>query len=157
MNLTKSSFDKNREFIFVGNNTQIRDNLTWIFLQDLSGNKIQESQIHPNLLICNIDCRAKIEYMIKSAKTSIYIYNQYIDDENIIKLLQQKIQSKLDVKIILAQNNDKDKQNQGNFGASFEAQSTPYPHAKMILIDNKYLIISSINLSTNSMNNNREI
>lgn len=156
MNLTKSSFDKNREFIFFSENKDIRDNLTYLFHKDLSGEKILASDIHPNLLICNIDCRAKLEYMIKNAKSSIYIYNQYIDDENIINLLKQKIQQKLDIKIILA-GWDKDETNKQNFGASFKAQSNPYPHAKVLLIDNKYLIISSINFSTNSMNNNREI
>lgn len=34
---------------------------------------------------------------------------------------------------------------------------TPYPHAKMMLIDDRYLLISSINYSTNSMDHNREI
>jgi len=33
----------------------------------------------------------------------------------------------------------------------------PYVHAKMILIDDTYLIVSSINMSANSMDKNREI
>ena len=33
----------------------------------------------------------------------------------------------------------------------------PYVHAKMILVDETYLIVSSINLSANSMDENREI
>gem|GEM_PF-987903 len=34
---------------------------------------------------------------------------------------------------------------------------SPYPHTKLLLIDERYLMISSINLSTNSMDNNREL
>jgi phosphatidylserine/phosphatidylglycerophosphate/cardiolipin synthase-like enzyme len=33
----------------------------------------------------------------------------------------------------------------------------PYLHAKMLLIDNKILLLSSINLSSNSMDKNREM
>jgi phosphatidylserine/phosphatidylglycerophosphate/cardiolipin synthase-like enzyme len=32
----------------------------------------------------------------------------------------------------------------------------PYIHAKMILIDDRYLLIGSMNLSSNSLDNNRE-
>lgn len=156
MNWTKSSFDSNREFMFVWNDRDIIDSLTYVFEQDVSGNKVDKMMIHPNLLICPIDCRSKIEYMIKSAQKSIYIYNQYISDDSIAKLLKDKISQKLDIKIILAKW-DEDENNKKNFGNNYKGQSKPYPHAKVLLIDDKYLIISSINFSTNSMNYNREI
>ncbi len=156
MNWTKSSFDKNREFVFLGTNIDIKNSLTYIFAKDLSGQQIKVSDIHPNLLICPIDCRSKLEYMIQSATSSIYIYNQYIDDPSIINLLKQKISRNIDTKIILAKW-PKDQQNINNFGDNFKSQSNPYPHAKVLLIDHKYLIITSINFSTNSMDNNREI
>jgi phosphatidylserine/phosphatidylglycerophosphate/cardiolipin synthase-like enzyme len=35
--------------------------------------------------------------------------------------------------------------------------TNPYPHAKMMLIDDMYLLISSINYSSNSVDHNREI
>lgn len=35
--------------------------------------------------------------------------------------------------------------------------TNPYPHAKMMLIDDRYLLLSSINYSSNSMDHNREI
>ena len=60
------------------------------------------------------------------------------------------------MKIILAKW-DQHETNKANFGNSYKWQSTPYPHAKVLLIDDKYLIVTSINFSSNSMNRNREI
>ncbi|MDR2416330.1 MAG: phospholipase D-like domain-containing protein [Candidatus Peribacteria bacterium] len=34
---------------------------------------------------------------------------------------------------------------------------TRYNHTKMILVDRKYLLLGSMNLSDNSLDNNREI
>ena len=36
-------------------------------------------------------------------------------------------------------------------------QSDPYVHAKVILVDNEFLLIGSMNMSDTSMNKNREI
>jgi hypothetical protein len=61
-------------------NKDIMDNLKMLFEKDRNGQKIQENDIHPNLLFCPINCRNKIEYLIKNATKSIKIYNQYISD-----------------------------------------------------------------------------
>ena len=63
-NLTYSSFFSNREFFFISYDPIIHANLQALFVKDWSGEKLSPSDIHPNLLICPIDCRHKIETLI---------------------------------------------------------------------------------------------
>lgn len=154
-NLTHTAYSKNREFYFVSENRQLKESLEYIYESDRNWTKIEQSKIHPNLLVCNINCRSKIEYLITSAKESIYIQNQNLQDEKINSLLEQK--KNLDLKIVLA-NSDDNNAMKLVFGKQIvKTMKKPYVHAKMLLIDKKYLIIWSINFTSNSLDNNREM
>lgn len=153
-NLTQSAF-KNREYFLVGNDLGIWENLHDIFLKDWKWEKIHSEDIHPNLLVCPINCRDVLESMVASAEQSIWIQTQYIVDERILDLLKK--QSSLDMQIVVA---DLD----SNRGMLYyfwpkvaRALPKPYVHAKAMLIDDKYLYIGSINFSANSMDDNREL
>lgn len=113
------------------------------------------SEIHPNLLICPINCRSKIVYLLQSARKSIDIQNQYIKDDEIQQLLL-RYAKKLAVRIILPNTPD-NRITQSKFASTVRLLTSPYTHAKMIAIDDQLLMLSSINLSSNSMDNNREI
>jgi len=91
-NLTHSSFFSNREYFFWSYDTGVYNSLYNIFQKDWAGESIKKSDIHPNLLICPINCRSIIEYMISSARESIYIQNQYIEDKRLQKLLTGMIE-----------------------------------------------------------------
>lgn len=153
-NFTYSTFNSNREIFFVSRDSLIRESLKNIYLKDWEWEKIEKSDIPDNLLVCNIDCRSKIETLLKSAQHSIYIDTQYVDDKAIIDILTDK-KDKLDLKVIVGINQKIPylKYLEGNY----KIFDKYYNHIKSILIDDKYLIVSSINLSENSMDNNREI
>src|SRR4029079_12862291 len=89
-NLTYPSFFNNREFFFLSYDPTIQANLKELFAKDRAGQKILAADIHPNLLICPIDCRSKIETLLSGAKKSIWMYQQYIQDPHILSLLEQK-------------------------------------------------------------------
>jgi hypothetical protein len=78
-NLTQSAF-KNREYFVFGNDPAIRESLHTIFLQDREGKAIDPAIIHPNLLVCPINCREVLESMIA----------QYIADDRILELLKKQ-------------------------------------------------------------------
>jgi len=88
-NLTQSAF-KNREYFVFGDDPAIRDSLHTIFLQDRAGERIDPATIHPNLLVCPINCREVLESLIASAKQSIVIQTQYIVDDRILELLKKQ-------------------------------------------------------------------
>ncbi len=158
-NLTHSSFFSNREYFFYSQHTWIYQSLSTIFKKDRQWESIKYTDIHPNLLVCPINCRNVLEYLISSANTSIFIQNQYIEDSNLLWLLGEKIQSLWSWNIhIQLPNSDKNKiLQQYRWSSIVKLIKKPYIHAKMMLIDNQILYLWSINFSANSMDNNREI
>ena len=154
-NLDYSSFAKNREFFFVSSNPVIRENLESLFSKDRSGDQIKPSDIQPNLLICPIDCRAKTTALLSGAHHSIRMYQQYISDPAVLQQLEAD--SSLDLRFIVSDTAENKKLEASSLNADTHVMKSPYIHAKMILIDNTYLVLSSINLSSNAMDHNREI
>ncbi|MFZ2150463.1 MAG: phospholipase D-like domain-containing protein [Candidatus Absconditicoccaceae bacterium] len=155
-NITASAFESSREYMFHSYNLGVKESLDIIFDKDWSGDKIETTDIHPNLIICNINCRAIIEDMLNNAKESIYIQTQYITDFGVFEILKNK--SNLSgFQIIVADTDDNDDLLSYFGPAKVKKLKKPYVHAKMILIDNKYLILGSMNLSQYSLDKNREI
>ena len=158
-NLTHSAFATNREYFFSSQHTGVYQSLATIFEKDWNGETINYSDIHQNLLVCPINCRAVLENLIESAKSSIIIENQYIEDPRLLELLGEKIKTLWTWNIyIQLPDTDKNKQLQQQWWTTIvKLIKKPYIHAKMMLIDNQILYLWSINFSANSMDNNREI
>ncbi len=155
-NLTQSSFASNREHFFQSFDTWIRASLHTIFTKDRNGERILMKDIHPNLVICNINCRGVIEQLLKSAKTSIIIQTQYITDDVLRTILKTK-KSLPELKMLVADTSDNDKLI-SVFGSVYARKFKKlYNHTKMILIDHKTLLLGSMNLSATSLDKNREI
>lgn len=155
-NLTKSSFESNREHFYYSTDEGIRQSLVQLFETDREWSGLKISDLHPNLVVCPLNCRAVVEKLLKDAKSSITIQTQYIMDTQVLAILRS--QSELvDLKIILADTEDNQKVVK-YFGKNVARILTSnYNHTKMILIDDKYLLLWSMNLSDNSLDNNREI
>lgn len=165
-NLNRTSFVENREHFFLWTDETIRKNLIALFELDQQVIKDKKPYIwkyqtllesfSPNLLVCPLNCRQIIESLLSRAKQSIYISTQYITDNNIINILRKQS----DKKIIIRTNDfDANKELIRFFWKEnmiFE-NSKIYNHDKMIIIDNKILMIWSMNLSENALDNNREI
>ena len=112
--------------------------------------------IHPNLVICNINCRGVIEQLLTSAKQSIIIQTQYITDDALRNILKTK-KILPELKMLVADtddNNDLVNYFGEDYARKFEKY---YNHTKMILIDHKILLLGSMNLSQTSLDENREI
>jgi cardiolipin synthase len=134
-------------------------NLQQLFNADRKGKPLKSNQIHPNILVCPINCRHVIQSLISGAQSSIIIQNQYIEDKTLTTLLlaKQKQIPNLKLQIIVA-DNEFASGTMRRFGTDHaRVLTSPYPHAKMMLIDDRYLLVSSINYSSNSMDRNREI
>lgn len=153
-NLTHSSFEKNREFFFASTNPRVLKSLQELFARDRSGTKTTPAQLHPNLVVCPINCRAIIEHLITNATSKISIYNQYIQDRSLQNILENK--KNLDLKIILA-DIESNYPLQKTFWAQLKIIKKPYIHAKVMLVDDRFLLVGSMNFSSNSLDNNREI
>jgi phosphatidylserine/phosphatidylglycerophosphate/cardiolipin synthase-like enzyme len=100
-NLTKSSFESNREHFFFSTHTGVRESLQQLFEKDWRGESLSSDQLHPNLVVCPLNCRAVIEAMISGAKESIIIQTQYIFDPVLLEILRHQ-STKVDLRIIVA-------------------------------------------------------
>ncbi len=156
-NLTHSSFFKNREHFFYSENTWVRESLNTIFDKDRNWEKINIDDLHPNLVVCNINCRPVIENLLNNAKNSILIQTQYIVDGSIIEILKNQSIKLKDMRFIVSatdSNNDLLKYFGPWVAKKFDKY---YNHTKMILIDDRILLLWSMNLSSTSLDQNREI
>lgn len=159
-NYSHSSFTENREFFVVGADTSLFETLKTLFFADFS--KEPFFWYHPLLVFSPLDARYKITTLLESATTSIDMYAQTLSDPDIQAILVKKHQQWVRVRILLG-NRKKVSSNASDFsffetaGIPIADPSTPYIHAKSIIIDNKRAYIGSQNFTQNSLDNNREI
>ncbi len=157
-NLTKSSFFKNREYWFWGSNPEVLTSLNKIFDKDWQQQTISAQDIHPNLLVCPLNCRAGLETLLQSAKESIIMQEQYLADDRVINILKSKaVDPKFKIRISLASPSKNYEWSNYFWTHRVRVLKKPYIHAKMILIDKKYLLLGSMNISATSLDKNREI
>lgn len=154
-NLTASSFTKNREHFLYGTDPSILSGLLQVFLDDWYDRVYYAADLQPNVVICPINCREVIEWLLSSAQQSIVIQTQYITDPAVMDILKNK--SSLDIQIIVADVDSNDAVLRYFWPRKARYLPKPYVHTKMILIDGKTLLIGSMNMSPNSLDENREI
>ena len=155
-NLTHSTFAKNREHLFRSENPKILKNLTQLFEKDRSGKTLSRSDLHPNLVVCNINCREVITHLLSWAQHSIAIETQYLTDPQLFEILAKQ-SKKLDLKMIFSNTESVSDLPSYFWNNKVRLMKKPYLHTKMILIDDEILLLGSMNLSANSLDNNREI
>lgn len=134
----------------------MRTSLHTLFEKDWKGEKITIKDLHPNLVVCNINCRGVIEKLLDSAQESIIIQTQYITDDAIWDILKNK-KTLPEFKLLVADtkdNTDLVRVFGDDYARKFKKQ---YNHTKMILIDHKILLLGSMNISSTSLDKNREI
>ncbi|NDK08646.1 hypothetical protein EOM39_05405 [Candidatus Gracilibacteria bacterium] len=152
-NWSYSMFTKNRDFMLFIRDKKILEKLLQTFNYDYT--KERKYVYDDNLVLSPFFSREKLEFLIKNAKTEIKLYFPYFGDESFQSILEDKLDENVVVKIIT----DKKNENLDEFKSlGFDIKVLPKltEHAKIILIDNKYLYIGSINFSTSSMDKNRE-
>ena len=155
-NLTKSSFESNREHFFYSDDSDFHDSLEKLFNADWVGDDLSTLNLHPNLVVCPLNCREVIKTLLESAEKSIVIQTQYIVDDEILDILRKKSEE-VDMAIIVADTDDNFDLISYFWPWVARALNSRYNHTKMILVDEKYLLLGSMNLSENSLNKNREI
>ena len=155
-NLTKSSFESNREHFFYSDDSDFYDSLERLFDADWVWDDLSTLNLHPNLVVCPLNCREVIKTLLESAEKSIVIQTQYIVDDEILDILRKKSE-KIDMAIIVADTDDNYDLISYFWPWIVRSLKRHYNHTKMILVDEKYLLLWSMNLSSNSLDKNREV
>lgn len=157
-NLTKSAFDKNREFDVIDVNPSDVKEIRNIFIADWRRESFSPSKTH--LILSPVNSRAALTTLLKSATSTIEIEMEVLVDNEIVNLLSE-LSKKVDIKIIIPSfsqisANKKAVEKLVASGAKIKTVSSPYIHSKMILADDVKAYVGSINFSNQSMDENRE-
>ncbi len=157
-NWTASFYTKNREYIYTSTDIATMNFLENIFIADSTHMGYKDiSQIPSHIVISPLNARIELEWLILSAHESLLLYVQTLDDDHIIELIGQLIASGKKVEICTA-DNDSNRIRQTEFPSwHWRIIRKPYLHAKVIIVDNARIFIGSHNLTTNAIENNREM
>ncbi|MCP4523726.1 MAG: hypothetical protein GY828_05945 [Candidatus Gracilibacteria bacterium] len=158
-NYSYSTFKYNRDFFIRSENSKLLDIILQIFSHDYNGDKKQF--YHPNIVLSPFNSRDHFENLFHTAEHEILLYFQYFKDDLLVEQLIQKQKEGVKVKAIIPEsalkNNIKTLKKLDTAGVSLHIMKKHKMHAKAILIDKKYLFIGSINFSTYSLDQNREL
>ena len=158
-NLTASSFSKNREYDIIDRNTADIKEVKNIFDADWQRNSVSLSD--ENLVVSPVNSRDRLTSLMNTAVQTLSIETEVIDDPSVMHLLLQKATT-LHVRLIVPSftqiaANKKNVEKLLSQNIEVKTLSSPYVHAKLILSDEKKAYIGSVNLTTQSMDENREV
>ena len=157
-NWTASFFTKNREYIYSGKDRWTLLFLEEIFLSDVKHLGYKDTlKIPSQIVISPLNARERIEDLINSTQENIIFYVQTLDDEHILWLIQFLYDQKKKVYICTADNETNRARVIQYPLWNWKLIKKPYLHAKVILVDYQNIFIGSHNLTTNAIENNREI
>jgi phosphatidylserine/phosphatidylglycerophosphate/cardiolipin synthase-like enzyme len=158
-NLTTASFTKNREYNVIDTNPEDVSQIRQMFVADWQRTNFNPASAH---LIDSPDTsRGVISALIEQAKQTIDIEMEVVEDNEMITLLSQKAKNTT-IRILAPPtsqitSNKKSLARLKEAGVFVKTLSSPYIHAKLILVDGTKAYVGSINLSSQSMDGNREL
>ncbi len=158
-NLTSSSFSKNREYDILDTNVKDVEEIRTIFIDDWQRKSFTQSS--PNLVISPNSSRKTLTSLIQNSTKSIDIEIEDIEDRDIISLLSSKAKT-IPVRLIVPTLSQINSNSTALLalqkeGVLIKTLASPYMHAKLILSDNTKAFVGSVNLSTQSLDKNREL
>lgn len=165
--LGSSRSTKNREYGIIDTNMQDVQSVTDIFNADWNRSSFQLSD--PNLVVSPINSRMTFESLIDSAHKSLQIEAEEMQDSALEQALTKAAQRGVQVQVILpspsstsSESAGSDSNSQGiqtikQGGVQVEEDSHLYMHAKIIVVDGQKAFVGSENISSASLEQNREL
>ena len=151
----------NREYLLEDNEATDVQEATTIFTADW--NRATPALSDPNLIVSPINSRIKLLALIDSAQSSLQIENEEMQDTQLENALTQAARRGVSIQVVLpAPSGSPDSNAAGvvllrQAGISVREDSKLYIHAKMMIIDGLRAYVGSENISTASLDQNREL
>ncbi|MBI4789743.1 MAG: hypothetical protein HY782_22150 [Chloroflexi bacterium] len=161
-NITSSSFNANREYGVIDSRADDVAEIVKVYEADWE--KIQPDLPTPRLVWSPINARQKWIALIDSAQRSIEIeQNEWIAPE-IVNRVVAAAKRGVQVRAIFSPRDPLSEDNAEPYrelvrqaGGQVKYMDDPYVHAKMFLVDGQRAFVGSVNVSDNSLQNNREL
>lgn len=160
-NLTHSAVTMNREYGIIS--TKPDDVAEIISVFEADWNRRVPTMSNPNLVWSPVNARQRMIDLINGAKQTLDVEHAEMQDDQIIARLIDAAQRGVAVRVVMSPqtgSGDPDKAGQGKLvrnGIAVRLVKTPFVHAKMMIADNARALVSSQNISTSSLDFNREL
>lgn len=158
LNLTNAGLTDNRELGVIS--TELIDVLTAtrVFESDWEGNAVDP--LPGSLVLSPVNSRDVVEGLISTANFRLDVYAEVVRDAVVIDLLVKRATEGMPVRLIVPDEISPDDADVyarlTAAGVEVRTLTRPYQHAKMILTDGEEVLVGSINLTSTSMDDNRE-
>ncbi len=153
MNWTNAAFTRNREFAEETDAPAVVQESGAIFAADWDGRPLDT--VTPDVVVSPTNARGTILGLIAAARYSLDLYAEEIYDTASIQALADATRRGVRVRIVYAGLGDAE--GLSGIGAQVARVASPYIHAKAIVADGAILFVGSENLSTTSLDQNREV
>jgi phosphatidylserine/phosphatidylglycerophosphate/cardiolipin synthase-like enzyme len=111
----------------------------------------------PNLIVSPANARTKLTALLRLARHLVEIDAEELADPAIERLLISLARRGVRVRVLLPPPLPSSAAFVRRAGVQVRAQASPYMHAKVIVIDDRLAFVGSENLSTTSLDQNREV
>ncbi len=162
MNLTYSSFTRNREYGVITYNPLDVSEMQIVFDADWN-RTVPKLPSRPRLVWSPINARATILALIGNARDRLDLEEQDLLDEEVVSALLRAAKRGVRVRLIRPTPRESEEEERANVerllqaGGRVRYMDRPRVHAKVIVVDGKKALIGSINLTTTSLDFNREL
>lgn len=166
LNFTNSAFTTNREYAVVDRSSSDINEVLRIFQADW--NETVYTPQDPDIVVSPDNSRAQLLKLVDSAKKSLWVQTEYCTDPEMANHLGARVKAGVDVKVMLSfqpkdettgydTNTDELKLLNGVGVTQVHFVQSPKMHAKSMVVDDAKAFVGSENLTTNSLNGNREV
>ncbi len=157
-NLTKSAFDKNREVFVRSDSRDLVCDLSRVFWADRRRNPC----IAGELVLSPVNARNELISMLTVAQNSIDVASEVLDDGQVQRVLENCSSKGIRVRVLVASPDDIavnaiSRHQLEESGVAVRYLRSPYLHVKYIVVDERLAYVGSHNLSTGSLDENREV
>ena len=159
MNASQSSMGDNREYLAIDTDADDVAEAEAIFAADYAGST---PSVSGKLVVAPVNARPKLIAMLVAAETRVDIEAESLSDGDITDFLAATADRGVAVRIVLSDSTPSAAQTTSvatlkAHGVQLRTVSTPYIHAKSMVIDGDAAYVGSENYTFGSLSHNREI
>lgn len=157
-NLTKSAFDKNREVLVRSASQELVHDLIRVFWADRRRGPCKAG----GLILSPVNARRSIVEMLMSANDYVDVASEVLDDNQVEGVLERLASRGIRVRVLVAspdriEINAVSRRELERTGVAVRFLQSPYLHAKYIVVDGRIAYVGSHNLTSGSLDENREV
>ena len=158
MNTTQTSPIDNREYLAVDTDPADVAEAEAIFSADFANTSFTAAG---NLVVAPDNARGKLVALVASAKSTVDMEAEELSDSTLVAAMAAVADRGVNVRVVIAGTGSASQQQAiallKQHGAKLVVVTTPYMHAKSIVVDGASAYVGSENFSTGSLSYNREL